>query len=176
MAIRSYNGILPRLDKGAWIDDTALAVGDVSLGEDASLWPMVVARGDVQGIVIGARTNVQDGTVLHVTSDNQFTPGGFPLTIGADVTVGHRAVLHACTVEDWCLIGMGAIVLDGAIIRERTLLAAGSVVPPGRELEGGHLWVGSPAKRVRPLTEKELAYLEYSAQHYVELKNRHQAG
>lgn len=176
MAIRTFNKIHPRIAPGAHIDDTALVIGDVTIGADASLWPMVVARGDVQSIVIGARTNIQDGSVLHVTSDNPFTPGGFPLRIGDDVTVGHGVILHACTIEDLALIGMGSTILDGAIVRSRVMIGAGSLVSPGKELKSGYLYLGSPAKQVRPLREQELAYLEFSSRHYVELKNRHQSG
>ena len=132
---------------------------------------MAVARGDVNKISIGARTNIQDGAVLHVTCDSEFIPGGKPLTVGDDVTVGHSAVLHACTIEDLCLIGMNATVLDGATIKSRCMVAAGSVVSPGKILESGYLYVGAPAKQARPLKEAEIAYLEFSAQHYVELKN-----
>ena len=173
MPIRTYQNITPKLGQGVYIDPMALAIGDVTIGDDSSLWPFVVARGDVQKITIGERTNIQDGSVLHVTQDNEFNPGGFALTIGNDVTVGHKAVLHACTIEDHVLIGMGAIVLDGAVIQERAMVAAGSVVSPGKVLEGGYLWLGAPAKKARPLNEKELAYLEYSAKHYVNVKNKH---
>lgn len=174
MTLRSFNKIHPRIAPGAYIDDAALVIGDVTIGEDASLWPMVVARGDVQTIAIGARTNIQDGSVLHVTSDNPFTPGGFPLTIGADVTVGHGVILHACTIEDLSLIGMGSTILDGAIVRSRVMVGAGSLVSPGKELDSGYLYLGSPAKKIRPLRDTELAYLEFSSRHYVDLKNRHQ--
>ncbi len=173
MTIRHYLDKTPTLGANVYIDPMALVIGDVTLGEDASLWPFVVARGDVHAISIGSRTNIQDGSVLHVTQDNQFNPGGYPLTIGNSVTVGHKAILHACTVHDFALIGMGAIVLDGAVIGERALVAAGSVVPPGKQLEGGYLWLGSPVRRARALTDKELAYFDYSASHYVTLKNRH---
>jgi carbonic anhydrase/acetyltransferase-like protein (isoleucine patch superfamily) len=173
MAVRPFQGIEPKLGNSVYIDDMALVVGDVELGDDVSIWPMVVVRGDVHAIRIGARTNVQDGSVLHVTSDNRFTPGGYPLTIGEGVTVGHNAVLHACTVEDYCLIGMGATVLDAAVVKARAMVAAGSLVPPGKELEGGYLWKGNPVQKARPLKDKELEYLEFSAQHYIELKNKH---
>ena len=176
MTVRSFNKIHPRIAPGAYIDDAALVIGDVTVGADASLWPMVVARGDVHSIAIGARTNIQDGSVLHVTSDNLFTPGGFALTIGADVTIGHGVILHACMVEDLALIGMGSTILDGAVIRSRVMVGAGSLVGPGKELESGYLYLGSPAKKIRPLKDNELAYLEFSSQHYVELKNRHQSG
>lgn len=176
MATRTFEGVQPAIGERVWIDPTAVVIGRVDIGDDASLWPMTVARGDVHTITIGARTNIQDGSVLHVTADNAFNPGGFPLTIGADVTVGHGAILHACTVEDLVLIGMGATVLDGAVIRARTMVAAGSLVPPGKVLESGHLYLGSPVKQIRRLTDTELAWLETSARHYVELKDRHMAG
>jgi carbonic anhydrase/acetyltransferase-like protein (isoleucine patch superfamily) len=176
MSIRQFGNIRPDIAASAWVDDTALVIGDVSLAEDVSLWPMVVARGDVNSIAVGARTNIQDGTILHVSHDSEFAPGGFALSIGADVTVGHQAILHGCTVENGCLIGMAATVMDGAIVRSGSILGAGSLVPPGQELDGGYLWVGTPARRVRPLREKEQGFIEYSAKHYVELKNRHLAG
>ncbi len=175
MPIRNYKGTSPRIGKNVFIDPMAVVIGDVSIGDDSSLWPFVVARGDVHKIAIGQRTNIQDGSILHVTQDNQFNPGGHALVIGNNITVGHKAVLHACTIEDYALIGMGAIILDGAVVQERAMVAAGSVVSPGKILEGGYLWLGAPAKKIRPLTEKELAYLDYSAGHYVNLKNAHLA-
>jgi carbonic anhydrase/acetyltransferase-like protein (isoleucine patch superfamily) len=175
VTIRIFENITPNIDATAFVDETALVVGDVTIAADASLWPNVVARGDVHTITIGARTNIQDGTILHVSHDSEFAPGGFPLNIGADITVGHQAILHGCTVEDHCLIGMAATVMDGAIVRSGAIVGAGSLVPPGRELEGGYLWVGSPVRQARALREEEKGYLEYSAKHYVELKNRHMA-
>lgn len=175
MTIRTYQGITPIVPSSAFVDEMALITGDVTLGDDASIWPMSVARGDVHRIVVGARTNIQDGSVLHVTQPNRFTPSGYPLHIGNDVTVGHRVILHGCTVEDCALIGMGSTVLDGAIIRSQVLLGAGSLVPPGKDLEGGYLWMGSPVKKIRPLTEHEMAFFAYSAAHYVTLKNKHMA-
>lgn len=173
MTVRSFENSTPRIAASAYVDATALVIGDVRIGEDASLWPNVVARGDVNAIAIGARTNVQDGTILHVSHDSEFAPGGFALHIGADITVGHQAILHGCTIEDRCLIGMAATVMDGAVVRSGAIVGAGSLVPPGRELEGGYLWVGSPARRVRELRAGEIAFLNYSAGHYVDLKNRH---
>ena len=173
MNVRSYRNIHPRIGKNVYVDDAAVVIGDVTIGDDTSLWPMSVARGDVHKITIGARTNIQDGSVLHVTSDNPFTPGGFPLCIGDDVTVGHGVILHACTIGDLVLIGMGSTVLDGAVVHSRVMIGAGSLVSPGKELESGYLYLGSPAKKIRPLRDKELAYLEFSAQHYVDLKNKH---
>ncbi len=173
MAIRAYQGITPQLGERVYVDEMALAIGNVTIGDDTSLWPFVVARGDVNKITIGARTNIQDGSVLHVTHDNQFNPGGYSLTLGNDITIGHNVVLHACTVKDFALIGMGSVVLDGAIVKEKAMVAAGSVVSPGKTLEGGYLWLGQPAKKIRSLTDEELAYLEFSPAHYVRLKNIH---
>lgn len=174
MTIRQYLDETPTVAGNAFVDETALVIGDVTIGEDASLWPMVVARGDVNSITIGARTNIQDGSVLHVTADNEYHPGGSALVIGEDVTVGHGAILHACTVGNFSLIGMGATVLDGAVVEERVMVGAGALIAPGKTLVSGFLYVGSPARQVRPLKEQELAWLEYSSGHYVELKNKHQ--
>jgi len=173
MSIRNFNDHVPNVAATAFVDDTALVIGNVTVAEDASLWPMVVARGDIHSIEIGARTNVQDGCILHVTHDSRFSPGGNFLTIGSDVTVGHRVILHGCTVEDRCLIGMGSVILDGARVCSGAMVGAGSLVTSGKELQGGYLWLGSPAQRVRPLTETEQQFLEYSVQHYVDLKNQH---
>jgi len=175
VSVRNFESSEPRISDSAYVDETALVIGDVTLEDDVSLWPKVVARGDVNSIVIGARTNIQDGTILHVSHDSEFAPGGFPLRIGADITVGHQAILHGCTVEDRCLIGMAATVMDGAVIHSGAIVGAGSLVPPGRELEGGFLWVGSPARKTRALRPEEEDFLDYSAEHYVELKNRHRA-
>ncbi len=174
--IRRFEAFAPIVETGAWVDEMALVVGDVTLGPDSSVWPMSVVRGDVNFIRIGARANIQDGSVLHVTHDSAHSPGGKPLIVGDDVTVGHKVTLHACTVGNRCLIGMGAIVLDGAEIPDETMIGAGSLVPPNKVLDGGYLWLGSPVRRVRALSEEEKAYLKYSAEHYVRLKNRHAAG
>jgi carbonic anhydrase/acetyltransferase-like protein (isoleucine patch superfamily) len=175
MAIRNYNGTSPNIGDGVFVDDMAVVIGDVTIGEDASIWPMVAVRGDVHSISIGKRTNIQDGSVLHVTADNEFNPGGHALKIGDEVTVGHGAILHACTVEDRCLIGMGATVLDGAVVKTNTMVAAGTLVPPGKVLESGYLYLGNPVRQARALKEKEIEYLSFSAQHYVDLKNKHLA-
>jgi carbonic anhydrase/acetyltransferase-like protein (isoleucine patch superfamily) len=147
----------------------------VTIGDDASIWPMAVARGDVNAITIGSGTNIQDGSVLHVTQPNETHPQGLSLNIGSRVTVGHGVILHACTIEDLVLVGMGATVMDGAVVRARTMIGAGSLVPPGKVLESGFLYLGTPARQIRKLTEAELAWLETSAQHYIELKNRYLA-
>ena len=176
MALRPFYGTNPTLGARVYVDETAVVIGRVTLGDDASLWPCVVARGDVNGISVGARTNIQDLTMLHVTHDGPYSPGGFPLVIGADVTVGHKCLLHACSIGDRCLIGMGAIVMDGAVVESEVLLGAGSLVSPGKRLESGFLYRGSPAQKVRPLTDQEREMLRYSAAHYVRLKDRYLAG
>ena len=173
MTIRSFNGITPTIHPSAYIDESAVIIGDVTIGPDSSVWPLCVIRGDVQPITIGERTNVQDGAILHVTHDGEYSPGGSPLIIGDDVTIGHAAVIHACTLEDACLIGINATVLDRAIVRKNSMVAAGSVVGPGKDLEGGYLYVGSPARQSRPLSEKQIAYFCYSAKNYVELAQQH---
>jgi carbonic anhydrase/acetyltransferase-like protein (isoleucine patch superfamily) len=170
MAIRSYKGIKPQVANSAYVDEAAAVIGDVVIGEESSVWPMAVARGDVNCIRIGKRSNIQDGSALHVTHDHEDAPGGFSLLIGDDVTVGHNVTLHGCTIGNRCLIGMGSIVLDGAVLEDEVLLAAGSLVPPGKTLEGGYLWLGSPVKRGRPLNAEEQAWFSYSAEHYSRLR------
>lgn len=176
MTVRSFQKKHPAVPTSTFIDETALVIGDVTIGEDSSIWPMTVLRGDVHFITVGARTNIQDGSVVHVTHDSEHTPGGFAASIGNDVTVGHRAIVHACTVGDFCLIGMGAIIMDGAVIGDHSIIGAGSLVPSGKQLEGGYLYLGSPVKRVRALNDEEKALLAYSAEHYVRLKNSHMQG
>ncbi|SEG57831.1 gamma carbonic anhydrase family protein [Vibrio hangzhouensis] len=170
-SIRSYKGISPQLDDSVYIDETSVIVGDVRLGKDASVWPLVAARGDVNHIIIGDRTNIQDNSVLHVTHKNAENPEGYPLIIGSDVTIGHKVMLHGCTIKDRVLVGMGSIVLDGAIIESDVMIGAGSLVPPNKKLESGYLYVGSPVKQARPLTDKERAFLVRSANNYVQNKN-----
>jgi carbonic anhydrase/acetyltransferase-like protein (isoleucine patch superfamily) len=172
--IRSFENARPQIATSAYVDETALIIGDVVVGENSSVWPMSVIRGDIHHIRIGKNTNIQDGSVLHVTHDSEYKPGGSPLLIGDDVTIGHQVTLHACTIEDASLVGMGSIVLDDAVIESGALLGAGSLVNPGKHIEGGYLWLGRPARRVRELTEKERAYLNYSAEHYVRLQRRYQ--
>ena len=171
MTIKSYKEISPKLAAKVFVDDTALVIGDVTLEEDCSIWPMCVVRGDVNRIHIGKRTNIQDGSVLHVTHPHKTIPEGFSLTVGDNVTVGHKVILHGCHVHDNCLIGMASTVMDGAVIHPYVILGAGSLVSPGKQLEGGHLWLGSPARKVRPLTDDERKWIDYSATHYVNLKN-----
>ncbi|MEW7976635.1 MAG: gamma carbonic anhydrase family protein [Candidatus Sedimenticola endophacoides] len=171
--VRPFDGMQPKIAEEAWVDPSAVVIGDVEIGPGASIWPLTVVRGDIHRIRIGAGSNIQDGSVVHVTHDSRFNPGGFPVCIGERVTVGHKVMLHGCTIGDHCLIGMGAIVMDGARIGARVILAAGSLVPPGKHLPGGYLYRGSPARQVRPLGEEELAFLEYVSGNYVELARRY---
>jgi carbonic anhydrase/acetyltransferase-like protein (isoleucine patch superfamily) len=173
MTIRIFAGKVPEIANSAYVDESAVVIGDVKIGEDSSIWPMTVVRGDVHSITIGKGTNIQDASILHVAHDGKFSPGGYPLVVGDYVTAGHRVTLHACTVGNYCLIGMSATIMDGAVLGDKLIIGAGSLVPTGKVLEGGYLYVGSPVKRVRELNEKELEFLEYSAVHYVKLKNQH---
>lgn len=175
MAIRGWQGTYPELGANVYVDEMALVLGRVRLGEDSSVWPGAVLRGDVETISIGARSNVQDLSVMHVTHDGPYSPGGLPCRVGDDVTVGHRAILHACSIGDRCLIGMGAIVMDGVEIGDDCLIAAGALLPPGKHCPPGTLWRGAPARMARELHGEEFDQLRYSAAHYVELKNRHLA-
>ena len=172
-AIRPFDSKYPTLGERVYIDPYATVIGDVSLANDVSVWPMAVIRGDVNSIHIGEACNIQDAAILHVTHDGPFTPGGRPLYLGQGVTVGHQAVLHACHIEDYCLIGMGALILDAVHIESHVMVAAGSIVPPGKRLLSGYLYLGNPARAVRVLTSEELSNLPYSADHYVRLKNKY---
>lgn len=167
--IRSFDGKHPVIGTGVFIADTAAVIGDVVIGDQSSIWYGTVLRGDVMPIRVGARTSIQDGTVVHVTSGVSGT------AIGSDCTIGHAAIIHACTVEDRCLIGMGAILLDGARIGSGSLVGAGALVTPGTDIPPGSLVLGAPAMVKRQLTRKEQAQLEESAVHYVELTGRYLA-
>ncbi len=153
------------------IDPTSVIIGNVVMGDDVGIWPLVVIRGDVNRVTIGKRTNIQDGSVLHLTHKSAANPEGFPLTVGEDVTVGHKAMLHGCTIGDRVLVGMGAILLDGVVVEDDVMIGAGSLVAPGKRLESGYLYLGNPAKKARPLTDAEIAGLLYSANNYVSWKN-----
>lgn len=175
--IRSFEHYAPSIADSAYVDETAVVIGDVTLAEDVSIWPAAVLRGDVNYIRVGARSNIQDGTVVHVTHAGPYTPeGGIPTIVGEDVTIGHKAIIHACTLGDRILIGMGATVMDGATVESDVILGANALVPPGKTLESGYLYVGSPVKQARALTDGEKEYLVYSAHHYVRLKQRHEKG
>jgi carbonic anhydrase/acetyltransferase-like protein (isoleucine patch superfamily) len=171
--IRSFEDYTPQIDPEAWLDPQCLVIGDVHVGAHSSIWPCVVMRGDIHRIRIGCETNIQDGSVLHNSHDGPFMPGGSPLLIGDRVTVGHKAVLHGCEIHDNCLIGMGAIVMDKAVVETGVMVGAGSLVPPGKKLASGFLYTGSPARQSRPLTDREKAYFAYSADYYVKLAQRH---
>lgn len=173
-SLRPYRDVFPALGARAYVDPDASVIGDVVLGDDASVWPQTVIRGDVNFVRIGARTNVQDGTVIHVSHDGPHAKlGGFATVIGEDVTIGHKAVIHACRIEDAVLVGMGAIVLDGALVKKHAFIGAGALVPPGRTVGEGELWVGNPARKMRLLSDAEIEGLYYSAQHYVRLKDEY---
>ena len=170
-AIRSFKDMTPQLGQGVFVDDSAVVIGDVVLGDHVSVWPNTVIRGDMHSIKIGDRCSIQDGSILHITHASDYNPGGYPLTLGDDVTVGHMAMLHGCTIGNQVLIGMQAMVMDGAVIEDQVVLGAGSLVPPGKVLKSGYLYVGRPAKAVRELNEQELSYFKYTAANYVKLKN-----
>jgi carbonic anhydrase/acetyltransferase-like protein (isoleucine patch superfamily) len=173
MTIRNFKDKQPNIHPTTFVDETALILGDVHIGENCSIWPMTVIRGDVNSIQIGNNTNIQDNSVLHVTHDGPYNPGGYDLKVGNNVTVGHRVILHGCHIGDSCLIGMAATIMDGAVIEPYTLIGAGSLVTPNKNLVSGYLWMGSPVRKVRKLTDEELKAIEYSATNYVKLKNRH---
>ena len=175
MSIRPFQQHTPVLGERAFVDRSAVVIGDVEIGADSSVWPLTGIRGDMHRIRIGARTSVQDGCVLHITHAGPFNPDGFPLLIGDDVTIAHKVMLHGCTVGSRVLIGMGSIVMDGAVIEDDVIVGAGSLVPPGKRLDSGFLYVGSPVRPVRALTDKEKAFFTYSAGNYVKLKDQHLA-
>jgi carbonic anhydrase/acetyltransferase-like protein (isoleucine patch superfamily) len=173
VAIRRFADRQPQVHPSSFVDETALVIGDAVLAEDSSVWPMAVIRADIHAIRIGKRSNIQDGTVIHVTHAGKYNPDGFQTIVGNEVTVGHRCILHGCTIHDHCLIGMGVCVMDGATVEPQVIIGAGSLVTPGKVLTSGYLWMGAPAKCVRPLTPEEREFLSYSADFYVKLKNRH---
>lgn len=172
-ALRNFQGNYPALGEGVYIDPAATVIGNVSLGDDSNVWPNTTIRGDMHTISIGKRSSIQDGSVLHITHSSDFDPGGWPLNIGDDVIVGHSVTLHGCTLGNRILVGMGSIIMDGVIVEDDVVIAANTLVPPGKTLESGHLYLGSPAKKARALTEKEMSYFTYSAGNYVKLKNQH---
>lgn len=172
-SLRSFRGTQPVLGQRVLIDPSAVVLGDVELGDDVSVWPQASIRGDMHRITVGARTSVQDGCVLHITHAGPYNPQGWPLHIGNDVTIGHNATLHGCTIGDRVLVGMGATVMDGAVVESDVVIAAGALVTPGKRLCSGYLYTGCPATESRALSEQEMAYFAYSASNYVKLKDQH---
>lgn len=173
--LRPYRGQMPSLGERVYIDPAAVVIGNVTLGDDVSVWPCAVIRGDMHSIRVGSRTSVQDNAVLHITHAGKFTPDGWPLNIGDDVTIGHGACLHGCTIGNRVLVGIGATVLDGAVVEDDVVIAAGTLVPPGKTLESGYLYLGNPARQARPLKESEMAFFTYSAENYAKLKDEYLA-
>lgn len=173
MDIRPFGGHMPQLASDSFVDKTAVLIGDIVLGAESSVWPLCVLRGDVNTIRIGCRSNIQDGSVLHVSHPTAAKPEGSPLVIGNEVTIGHRAMLHGCTIGSRVLVGMGTIVLDDAEIGSDTVIGAGSLVPPRKRLAGGFLYMGAPVRQIRALTKGEREHLRYSAAHYVKLAALH---
>ena len=161
--ILPYKGILPTIHADAFIAPGAVVIGDVHIGAETNVWFGCVIRGDVNTIRIGERTNIQDGTIVHVTR------GTGPTAIGSGVTIGHQATIHGCTLMDDCFVGMGATVIDGVVVEPHGFVAAGALVTPNKRVLSGQMWAGNPAKYFRDLTEKEHDYFAYSAGHYVEL-------
>ena len=171
--IRAFQSHTPRFGARVYVDSAATIIGKVSLGDDCSVWPGVVIRGDMHAITIGQRTSVQDGSVLHITHASNYNPGGWPLIIGNDVTIGHNVTLHGCTLGNEILVGIGSMVMDGAVVEDRVVIGAGTLVPPGKTLASGYLYIGSPCKQARRLSESELAYFAYTAGNYVNLKDQY---
>ena len=172
-SIRKYLETYPKFDTTNYIDPTALVIGDVALAENVSVWPYAVIRGDVNFIRIGKNSNIQDHSMLHVSHKKADKPEGSPLIIGEDVTIGHHVKLHGCTIGNRVLVGIGTIILDDVVVEDDVMIGAGSLVPPNKVLESGYLYVGSPVIKVRPLTDKEKAFLPYSAQNYVKVSGNY---
>jgi carbonic anhydrase/acetyltransferase-like protein (isoleucine patch superfamily) len=168
--IRSFRGVTPRIGENSYIDESAVVIGDVEMGDNCSVWPLTVIRADINKIRIGNETNIQDGSVLHVTHKGPFSPDGAELHVGDQVTVGHKVLLHGCRIGNQCLIGMGSIVTDNVHIEDRVMIGSGSLVPPNKVLESGYLYLGNPVVQKRPLTEREIEFLSYVAGHYVLMK------
>lgn len=171
VALRPYKDLFPKKGDRVLIDSSSVVIGDVRMGDDVSIWPLVAIRGDVNYVSIGARTNIQDGSVLHVTHKSFYNPEGNPLIVGEEVTVGHKVMLHGCSIGNRVLVGMGSILLDGVVVEDDVMIGAGSLVPQNKRLESGFLYLGSPVKQIRPLTEAEKEGLKYSANNYVKWKN-----
>jgi len=175
MTLLSYEGRTPRIDPTAFVAPGARLIGDVEIGPEASIWYNCVLRGDVNAIRVGARSNIQDGTVLHVDSPEPGHPAGYPTLIGEEVLIGHLAMVHGCILRDRAFVGLGAIVMDGCEIEGDAMLAAGAMLTPGKRIPAGQLWAGRPAKYVRDLREADIAAMRAGVAHYVELARRHRA-
>ncbi len=171
-SLRSFEGHQPKTGERVFIDRSAIVIGDVTIGDDSSIWPLTVIRGDMHSIKIGARTSIQDGSVCHITHAGPYNRNGWPLSVGDDCTIAHSVTLHGCTVGNRVLVGMGSIIMDGAIIEDDVVIGANSLVPPKKKLASGYLYVGSPAKQVRKLTPEEIEYFTYSSNNYCALKDR----
>ena len=176
MTISNYLDTAPVLGERLYLHPSAQVIGDVTVGDDSSVWCNAVLRGDVNRIVIGRGSNVQDLTMGHVSHKTAAKPEGSPLIVGDYVTIGHSVILHGCTIGNECLIGMGSIILDDVVIPDHVMVGAGSLVTQGKVLESGMLYMGRPAKAVRALTDEEIAYLKYSAEHYMRVKNNYLKG
>lgn len=169
--LRPHKDLFPKMGERVMIDPSSVLIGDVRMDDDVSIWPLVAIRGDVNYVMIGARTNIQDGSVLHVTHKSSYNPEGNPLIIGEEVTVGHKVMLHGCTIGNRVLVGMGSILLDGVVVEDDVMIGAGSLVPQNKRLESGYLYLGSPVKQIRRLKETEIEGLKYSANNYVKWKD-----
>jgi carbonic anhydrase/acetyltransferase-like protein (isoleucine patch superfamily) len=176
MPLEPYLNTFPVIGERVFLHASCQVIGDVQIGADSSVWCNAVLRGDVNRVVIGRGSNVQDLTMGHVSHKTRDKPQGSPLRVGDFVTVGHSVILHGCSIGNECLIGMGSIIMDDAVIPDRVMIGAGSLISPGKQLESGMLYMGRPAKIVRVLTEEEIAYLRYSAEHYMRVKNDYLAG
>ena len=173
---QTFRGFTPKLgDSAVWVDDSAQLIGDIEIGDDSSVWPLVAIRGDMHRIRIGQRTSIQDNSCLHITHASDYKPEGHPLHIGDDVTVGHMAMLHGCTIGNKVLVGMGTTILDGAVIEDEVIIGAGSLVPPGKLLESGYLYMGLQLNKRANFSDKEIEYFQYAGLNYVKLKDEYLA-
>jgi len=176
LMIREFEGITPTIAGSSYVDPSAIVIGDVVIGENSSVWPLTVIRGDVNIIRIGDNTNIQDGSVLHVSHVGEYNPEGAELHIGNQVSVAHKVLLHGCRIGNQCMIGMGSIVMDNAMVEDQVMIGAGSLVPPGKHLESGFLYLGNPVQQTRELTDREKEFLIYLADHYIQVKQKYSPG
>ncbi len=174
-SIRSFAGKAPKISETVFVDESAVVIGDVCIGQDSSIWPLALLRGDMNSITVGERSSIQDGSICHITHAGPYNPEGYALRIGDDCTIAHSVTLHGCAIGDRVLVGMGSIVMDGAEVEDDVVIGANSLVPPGKKLASGFLYLGSPAKKIRPLNAEEMAYFTYSSANYVKLKNQYLA-